>query len=225
VVDIAAGVVGESVITAHEEAVDGMVEHREADQITATMDELRDGDMVLSRINAPLMGHALRLIRQGRKAVVRGRDIGRELSNLVKRFRAVTIEDMVTKLEEWRAIEVQKYQKMDNNAGVTRTEDKANTIYAVAENLSGSDRTVNGLILTLENIFSDDVVGVVFSSIHRAKGLESDRVVIIEPHLLPHPRAKTTAAKQQEVNLQYVAYTRAIDTLIIQQTKQTKSRP
>jgi superfamily I DNA/RNA helicase len=49
---------------------------------------------------------------------------------------------------------------------------------------------------------------VTLSSIHRAKGLEADNVVILEPELLA-ARARDPEAFQQEKNLLYVALTRA----------------
>ena len=55
--------------------------------------------------------------------------------------------------------------------------------------------------------------GILLSSVHRAKGLEADRVFIIEPGLMPHPGAKSDWQRVQEDNLKYVAITRAIRSL------------
>ncbi len=46
--------------------------------------QLRDGDMVICRTNAPLMSYALELIADGVKAVVRGKDIGASLASLAR---------------------------------------------------------------------------------------------------------------------------------------------
>ena len=59
--------------------------------------------------------------------------------------------------------------------------------------------------------------GTLLSSIHRSKGLEASRVFLLHPELLPHPMAKTAWARGQESNLEYVAKTRAIDSLVIVQ--------
>jgi superfamily I DNA/RNA helicase len=48
--------------------------------------------------------------------------------------------------------------------------------------------------------------------------LEAHRVVIIAPDLLPAPRAKSDTELEQEKNITYVAVTRALDTLIFQET-------
>ena len=54
---------------------------------------------------------------------------------------------------------------------------------------------------------------MITSTIHKAKGLEKDNIWILRPELMPHPMAKSAADKQQEINLCYVAITRAKKTL------------
>lgn len=51
--------------------------------------------------------------------------------------------------------------------------------------------------------------GVRIATVHKAKGLESDTVYVVDPELMPHPKATTEFEKSQERNLQYVARTRA----------------
>lgn len=47
------------------------------------------------------------------------------------------------------------------------------------------------------------------STIHKAKGLEAERVFILKPDLMPHPKAKRGWEIDQENNLRYVAITRS----------------
>ncbi len=54
---------------------------------------------------------------------------------------------------------------------------------------------------------------VQFMTAHRSKGLEFERVYIIDTDLFPHPLAKSDKQKIQEDNLMYVAITRAIQQL------------
>ena len=53
-----------------------------------------------------------------------------------------------------------------------------------------------------------------FSTIHRAKGLEADTVHLVRPDLLPHPMARGWQV-EQETHLRYVAHTRANRSLTI----------
>jgi superfamily I DNA/RNA helicase len=90
-------------------------------------------------------------------------------------------------------------------------QDKAATLHALMIGTS----TISELEDKIDTIFSDNVVGIVFSSVHKAKGLEANKVFILEPKLMPHPMAKAEWEKNQEKNIQYVAYTRSLDQLIL----------
>jgi len=48
--------------------------------------QLQAGDMVICRTNAPLVKPAFECIRMGKKAIIRGKDIGQSLINMIKRF-------------------------------------------------------------------------------------------------------------------------------------------
>ena len=76
--------------------------------------------------------------------------------------------------------------------------------------ISSDTKTVVEAITKLNGLFSDDNSdGIQLSTIHRSKGLEADRVIIIHEELMPSKYAKTMDEKEQERNLIYVAYTRA----------------
>jgi len=67
----------------------------------------------------------------------------------------------------------------------------------------------------IDRIFSDDVDGTIFSSVHRAKGLEADTVYIIRPDQLPLIRKNQSDWELgQEYNLKYVALTRSKNRLV-----------
>jgi DNA helicase-2/ATP-dependent DNA helicase PcrA len=72
------------------------------------------------------------------------------------------------------------------------------------------NKTVKDVTDSIDSMFvKDKTEGIRLSSIHKAKGLEADRVYILHPEKLPHPMAKTEEAQRQEWNLKYVAITRA----------------
>ena len=164
-----------------------------------------DGDMVLCRCNADLVPPCFALIRQGIKAVIRGRDIGSGLVSLIKKMKTDSLSLLLEKLVEYRDIEVQKLLNADKDMAAQAVMDKIETIIALGDGLVYTD----DLIARIQEVFSDDKVGVTFSSIHKAKGLEADRVWVLRPDLLPHPMAKKSWEKVQESNLEYVAYTRS----------------
>jgi len=76
-------------------------------------------------------------------------------------------------------------------------------------------RTVEDFKRYIRGLFTEDETGnmVQFMTAHRSKGLEFERVYIIDTDLFPHPLAKSDKQKIQEDNLMYVAITRAIQQL------------
>lgn len=75
---------------------------------------------------------------------------------------------------------------------------------------------------TYEHIFGSVLQnphGTKLMSCHKAKGLEAERVFILNPQLMPHPKATQPWEMQQEENLKYVAITRAKQDLIYCRTE------
>lgn len=172
---------------------------------------MSDGDLVLCRCNAPLVRPAFALIRQGRKAVILGRDIGKGLKVLIEKMKAGDdIHEMLAKLADYRSREVSKLMVAKKTANIQSLEDKVDTIVALADGCE----SVSDVMYKIDRVFSDDARGVVFSSVHRAKGLEAERVFILRRDLMPHPRATQPWEQEQERNIQYVAFTRSKSELI-----------
>jgi len=168
------------------------------------------GDMVICRTNAPLVSPCFALIRRGVKAVIRGRDIGKGLQVLIRKMKADTIVMLMSKMTEYKDREVAKLLAADKTTMAQNLQDKVETIIALTDGVD----TITELSFRIEQVFSDDVEGVVFSSVHRAKGLESKRVYILRPELMPHPMAKQPWELVQEQNIKYVAYTRSLYELV-----------
>jgi len=179
----------------------------------AMMESAEEGDMVLCRVNAPLVGTAFRFITQGKKATIVGGDIGKGLITLINKFKASSVSELMDKVEEWCDGECQKICKRKNpsEAQIISINDKRDSVLAFCEGCL----EVSDVLNSIKGMFEDNVSeGIRMSSIHRAKGLEANRVFITEPQLLPHPMAKTKWQQEQEMNLKYVAITRAIKSLV-----------
>lgn len=165
------------------------------------------GDLVMCRTNAPLVSVAFALIRAGKKAIIRGRDLGTGLRSLIRKLSrkpgSTMVADMLVRLDEYAAKEREKLVKTKKST--LSLDDKIETIRVLAE---GCD-TVDCMLSKIDVIFSDTDAGVVCSSVHRAKGFEADRTFIVSPELMPHPSAKKSWEIEQERNIRYVALTRA----------------
>lgn len=179
-------------------------------------DSLQSGDMVVCRVNAPLVAGALKLLAQGRKAIVRGRDIGKNLTTLTNKLSKKLLDSDVSglfqRVDEWMKAESIKMRVLKKETQAQQVEDRGETLLAV---MRGA-RTITECKNRIEMLFSDDSVGVVFSSIHKSKGLEAPTVVWFGPEKCDEfiERARSKDAERQELNLAYVATTRAITRLI-----------
>lgn len=181
------------------------------------MGRTADGDMVLCRCNAPLVSTCFKFLRIGRKAQIQGRDIGQGLISTIKKLKAVSVADLQKRLDLWLQLEQGK-----ENAKRNPSEDKLIAMqdrYDCLCMFMEGTASVDEVIRKIESVFTDNKTnpGVKLASIHKAKGLEADRVFLLQlkKASVPHPMAKTEHAREQEWNLLYVATTRAIHEFVI----------
>lgn len=172
--------------------------------------ELKPDDMVLCRVNADLVTTCFALLRSGTKATIKGRDIGKGLISLINKSHATYVNDLIDWMSRWRDAEIQKAHRLGQESKIQFIQDKFETLFALTE---GTD-LVSDVSQRCDIMFSDEKSGVVLSTIHRAKGLEAERVYILRPDLIPHPAAKSAVDKNQERNLEYVAITRSKNELV-----------
>ena len=169
-------------------------------------------DLVVCRTNAPIIVQCLRFLRDGKKARMQGKDVGAELIGLVKKFKVDATAEMLDLLTEMYNKESAKLavRRYGSEAALMVLSDKVDSVRAFAH----GTLTCREIIDKIERLFDDkNTEGTLFSSIHRAKGLEAGTVVFYQENKCPHPMAKSEQALAQEQNLRYVAMTRAIHTL------------
>lgn len=178
-------------------------------------DKVQDGDMVLCRTNAPLVRECLRFLREGRVAKIQGRNITDGLLGTIKKINAPNedVPALIKGIAEWQttALAKEKAKERPSDSRIQMIQDRHDCLTYFCEEAE----TVNEVIERIEKIFTDsrDNAGITLSSVHRAKGMESKRVWLLLPREapMPHPAAKTKRDKAQELNLCYVAVTRAIE--------------
>lgn len=180
---------------------------------------VNDGDMILCRVNSPLVKQCFHFLKAGRKANIQGRKIGEGLISTIKKLKAGHIAELIGKLGEWLDDEQRKEnaKKNPNENRLINIQDRHDCLLCFANQFRPTD-PVQMVLDKITSIFTDtkDKPGIRLSSIHKAKGLEAHRVFFLQPKgaECPHPMAKTKWQKDQELNLCYVAVTRAITELI-----------
>jgi superfamily I DNA/RNA helicase len=189
------------------------------------------GDFVLSRRNAPLARLALHCLRAGKPAKIQGRDIGNGLKALVRQLAkgdaAHSIPAFLRRLGYYEDQQRTRFIAAGHEESIENLTDKCATLRWLAEDATG----VPALTDRIDNLFTDEPGGsVIFSTVHKAKGLETNRVFILESTFgIPIPcecghrhrggkgcmrcecSTYTMNRKQQleEQNIKYVAITRA----------------
>lgn len=195
----------------HIEYADG-AEEGEVNQIgTAWKNEQFQAlDLVVCRTTAPVIKLAYRLIRDKIPAQVMGRNIGEGLKSFItKRLKAQSIDHLMTVMSSYRDREVERNIAAGKDAKAEAINDQCSAIEVIVEGLSEDSRTISHLLEIIDTLFADKKSAVLLSTIHKAKGLEADRVWWLNRSQCPALWVKKDWQKQQENNLCYVATTRA----------------
>ena len=189
------------------------------------LSEVKDGDMVLCRNNAPLMKAYIEFMRMGIPAYIRGRDIGYNMKHMVELTEEHDLNVNLERVGVFAKLYQGLFDARDMFADrcgldietVEKTSyfntrlDTIKALEVLSEGLTNSEELIN----RIDSIFSDkETDGISLSTIHKAKGLENDRVFILCKSLMPSKYANKDWEKEQEKNLEYVAYTRAKKSLI-----------
>ena len=173
------------------------------------------GDMIVCRTTAPLIGVAYALLRAKVAVRVLGKEIGQGLTALVKKMNTTGLDRLAEKLEAYAKREVERAVARGNEEKAAAVADKVESILCLMEALVGDEKTVPGLIRLIDSLFNDREHAVQLSTIHKAKGLEADRVFWLDSRKQPSKWARKPHHLKQEHNIMYVATTRARRELIM----------
>lgn len=209
-------------IEAQPGAPSGIIGYLKEDELPK---QIRRGDMILCRLTAPLVKTCIKLIENHIPAQVRGRDIGKALTDIVRAVAQVPgfrYDQFGTHLNTYAERQLHKLTQRPNSE--SQVESLTDRIEAVRTCYNASEATTaEALCDQIDALFSDAAAAVLLSTIHRAKGLENDRIFILKPDALPlvWPKQQEWEAQQEE-NLHYVALTRATRELYFVQEKKKK---
>ncbi len=166
-------------------------------------------DLIVCRTTAPLVKLAYQMLKAKVPARILGREIGEGLIALVEKLNAAGIERLIDKLSAWEVREVEKAWAKDDEAKAQAVSDKADAIRCVIEGLPQTSYTVPALVEAIRSLFDGAKGATTLATIHKSKGLEADRVWWLNSSMCPSPWARKEWQQQQEINLCYVAATRA----------------
>lgn len=199
-------------ITAFEANPVGKVAHLEQKDLFSAS----AGDVILCRVNAPLVELVYKFISKGIGAKVEGKEIGTNLKSLLSKIPEFSSwASFSLGLEVWGDKEVEKLEKKGHMVKARNLQDKLyclNIILHRAESVDPrSSSPKQSILREIDSLFGDNLSGVVIlSSIHKAKGREWKNV-----YYLTTPTRKNLQdwELEQERNLAYVAITRSMENL------------
>jgi|694.fasta_scaffold74905_4 DNA helicase-2/ATP-dependent DNA helicase PcrA len=193
-------------LEAFENAIEGEIDQK------ASWKQIYDGDYVLCRNVKPLVKLCMEFLISGKKAFVRGRDIGKNMISMLERTKTPKMQDAIMKLKKDAQRMAEKSiargktsEEVYNGSAYKSSMDKIEAI----EILAGDLVFVSDVVKKIDSLFSDTTSGIILSTIHKSKGLEANNVYILNHDLMPSKWAKKDWEIEQENNLIYVAYTRA----------------
>ncbi len=205
-------------VEARPDAPDGEVLAIDEEQLPAAVG---NGDLVLCRMTAPLISQCIRMIAARIPARVRGRDVAKQLTGIVrdmhKRTPLAAGEPfpmaLSAALDSYRERERAKAaRRRDAESAMQAAEDRIAGIVAVSDGYAC--QSADALCEAITSLFSDDAASVWLSTVHRAKGLEARRVFLLRPDKMPLAwPGQQPWEQEQERNILYVALTRATETL------------
>jgi DNA helicase-2/ATP-dependent DNA helicase PcrA len=170
------------------------------------------GDAVLSRYNAPLVRLALDSAQKGIPIRIQGRDFFEGLETLIQNTKAPDVRSLVHDLqlllrqgrERLDAIDVDTDEYDVAASAYAETTDRVDTLLALAE----GSHSIENLLERMGSLFKSEGPALIFSSVHKGKGLEWDRVFLLASTFQPE-------LDDEECNLWYVAVTRSKSELFL----------
>lgn len=200
-------------------AIDGLVHFKAEDEIYSLA---QPRDYIVCRLNAPLVSTCIKFIQRRKSARVIGRDIGKDLCSLLDKVAEREMFDyaeIVKHLDEYERQQViMLSQKEGNEQKIESLQDRIECLQVCAGEFGDCDN-IDCLKREIEKLFGEEgdvFSGVSLSTVHKAKGLEADRIFVLKPEKLPL-KWKNQSGWQytQELNIRYISLTRAKKELFI----------
>jgi len=163
--------------------------------VSWSISDLKNGDAVICRNNAPLFSLAIKLLQNKQLPRIAGRDVGAPVVKLMKKLGKPSMLSAaaVEAVNEW---EIKELKRARAGAG-GNVRDKAEVIRIMLR----ETKTLGDAIDYLEYLLKRDG-RIDLMTGHKSKGLEFDKVWFLDQHLC-------NLDYEQDQNLKYVIETRA----------------
>jgi superfamily I DNA/RNA helicase len=178
----------------------------------------RHGDLLICRFTAPLVSYCLALIAAGKKAMVRGRDIGSQLAAMIEGVDCKFPSDFEKAIADKILPRLTALKEAEKDSEAQKLEDRYGAVMTCFDSFGRECQSKAQFVERIQGLFCDDGdrPPIILATIHRSKGDESDRVFILGSNFLPYTqKAVHEWQAKQERNLTYVALTRSKSDLFL----------
>ncbi|NCD07180.1 MAG: ATP-dependent helicase [Spirochaetia bacterium] len=212
-------------IIAYEKNSVGIVSYCEHSDLWKKME---DNAVFIARTNKYVTETVLQLLKNKRKATAFGKDIGKSLQVYIKQKKCKDINEFIDKMQrnaydiDIDIAKIETILKNENDFNVANQHkyrmrmlsnelDIIETILILCEECT----TMQELDNLIDKIFSDNIEGIICSTVHKVKGLEFDNVYVMQNKLPMSWNNQSDEDRIQELNLHYVAHTRSKHKLVL----------
>lgn len=175
---------------------------------------IKDKSMIICRNSAPLFDVYFKLLGEKKKVVIKGEDIVGAISSFLKPLQYKTVSQARIKIERDISRLASRLDDQKNRFKHHKLKENLDLFNILVYNMCVESTKVGDLLQEIQNIFkNDDEDAIILCTIHKSKGLQADIVYILNENLIPSKFAKSEKQMKQEINLKYVARTRAKEEL------------
>lgn len=177
---------------------------------------------VLCPFNAPLISFAFKLLKEKIAVRVLGKEIGEGVAKQLRKLGAFNVGQAREMVKDWYEEQRRKIDQDDEDK-LAALQDKYEVLMVFLDE-EPDNESIENVALRVEAMFAEKPEGgiLTLSTIHKAKGLEWDHVVLIDSDRLLNTMRKRKDKLvpmqpweiEQRMNLLYVAITRAKQKLV-----------
>lgn len=185
------------------------------------LEDIKPNSMVICRNTTPLFAVYFKLLGLGKPSYINGNEIMAYLLKFLRPYSKDTVHSATIEME-YKISEFE--EKEESSAQEYFFKENYNNFKSVAENVCNPTDSIEELIERLKHLFENRTDAIMLCTIHKSKGLESDVVYILNENLIPSKFAKSPEQLRQEMNLKYVARTRAKEELYFLNVKMEEGK-
>lgn len=198
------------------EAAPGAIEGKVEDILMQDVADIAAaGDFITCRTITPLVKLCLQLISKGKRAVVVGENVERFLIEIIEdleKAKGFRLESFNQCLETYKRQKISSlYSQRLSNRVIEEYKDKLEAAQECCNRLiKNGTRTSSELKRKIQSLFSDKEAEIKLFTIHKIKGLEAERVIVLDYDKLPLTwEGQKEWEEEQEENAEFVAISRA----------------